>query len=1101
VWLVHFRLLGPVEIDVAGQTVPLPRRRERCLLGVLLLDMNRVVAMDRLAELLWDGDPPERARRAIHSHVSRLRVTLAPLGAGHAVELATVGDGYRIDGDPQTVDAHRFRTLLGKARQTTDLAERIDRQRAALDLWRGPPLANAASDWLRDRLCSDLQELHLAAVEDMAAASLALRRERAILPELAGTSRAHPGREELTGLYMRALYQAGRKVEALEAYDRTHRYLADTLGIDPGRALRETHLAILRDQLTVPLPPAPASATPPPAATVTAGPTRAVTPRQLPADVADFTGRATQLAQLDARLPTADSPATSVMVSAIDGTAGVGKTALAIHWAHRVADRFPDGQLYVNLRGYAIGRPLRPIEALSMLLRSLGLAPDQIPAEEAEASASYRTVLADRRVLVVLDNARSVDQVRPLLPASSRCLALVTSRDRLAGLVARDGARRISLDLLPPHEACALLTHLLDNERVEAAPHAVADLASGCAYLPLALRIAAAWLDSHPHRSLMALVSDLTTGNRLSTLELDGDQQSAVRATFDLSYRALPEPAQRLFRLLGLVPGADFAAEAASALTGMPLAATQRLLERLAVAHLLDQPAPGRYTFHDLLRLYARERAEQAEAGDDLAAALIRLLDWYLSNADAASRRLRPDGVRLPLPPDVPALTEAQLPSLHGALALMDAERANLIAAVEHAAEHGPQRYAWLLASRMREYLMRRVGVDGLTIGEAGLRAAERQGGAREQASSHIALADVNLFLNDHRHAARHYAHASELAGRCNWQQGQATAENNLALAYLEDGRIRDAAVHLARARDLNQQLGRLASRASNLGNLGWVRFLMGDLDQARTAWKDALVSFRQTGDRHREALSLANLGRVSTLLGELDSAQAYLARSLELRDEVGDRSWEAYARWSLARLLADRGRWAEAHREATEVFSAVRGGGEAAEEANIANTVAATHDAMGRHEEAMAHYRHALAVGQMKPHPRCESLLGMAIVEHRQGGSEEAAGRAREALETARRVGYRVVEGQALAILAEILAGQGRSDQARRLADQALASHRATGYRLGEARALAVLGGIALADGDRTAALQNWQAAQELFDRIGAPVPVEVTDGVGRTG
>jgi tetratricopeptide (TPR) repeat protein len=729
-----------------------------------------------------------------------------------------------------------------------------------------------------------------------------------------------------------------------------------------------------------------------------------------------------------------------------------------------------------------------------MLLRSLGMPSDQIPVDEAEASARYRSLLADRRVLVVLDNARSVDQVRPLLPASPGCLALVTSRERLAGLVARDGARRITLDVLTGTEAEALLAHLLGNDRVQAEPQAVAVLAKACAFLPLALRIAGAILDEHPRRLIRTVVTDLTTGQRLSALALADDVESAVRATFDLSYGALPEPAQRVFRLLGLVPGPDFTTDAAAALADLPHEEVRPLLDRLASAHLIQEHSPGRYTFHDLLRLYARD---QAHADTDDRTAMARLLTWYLGIADVCNRLLSPSGFQLPLPPDLAMQVQMPVSTPHDALTYMDAECANLVAAVEHAAEIGPRRYAWLLADRLREYLIRRVDVRGLAVGRAGLRAAEAEGNALEQAAARIAVGNFCFWRADQHTAAVHFAQASMLAEQGDWPQGQAMAENNLALTHLDEGRPADAVHHLAQAYELNRQLGNLAYQASNLGNLGYARFVMGDLDRARSLWEEALTMQREVGNLIGEALSHTNLGNVSWLLGRLDVARHHLIASLRLRKEVGDRYHECYAKRTLACVLCDAGQKAEALSLATDALSVIQGVGAATEEAYAANALASVYCSLGRYNDATVHYERALDIGRSSPQCTLDTLLGVAVMRRSKGDAVEASEQAHRALAIAREIGNRVGEGRALTVLAEAMLDQGQTADARVYAERALDNHRDAGHRLGVARTLAVLGGISHADGDAQTALQRWQAARELFEDIGAPVPADVTEGM----
>jgi tetratricopeptide (TPR) repeat protein/DNA-binding XRE family transcriptional regulator len=570
---------------------------------------------------------------------------------------------------------------------------------------------------------------------------------------------------------------------------------------------------------------------------------------QLPMDVAGFTGRADSLTWLDRLLTAGAETAATVVISAIGGTAGVGKTALAIHWAHQIRADFPDGQLYVNLRGYAPAPPMRSVEALAHFLHALGIAAEQVPVELEEAAALYRTLLTDKRILVVLDNARDAEQVRPLLPGSSGCLVVVTSRDRLAGLVATHGAHRLGLDVLAPSEAVVLLAHILGEERVAAEPQATAAVAEACGFLPLALRIAAANLLDQPQDSIADYVSRLRAGDRLGELAVDGDPQAAVGVAFDTSYATLDPQAQRLFRSLGLIPGPDVTAPAAAALTGMQRPAVEQVLDRLAGAHLLEPRAPGRFGFHDLLRLYARQRSEAEDSEAERQAALGRLLEWYLHTAATATQLLYPTMVRLPLPPATSHLPVPAFSDRAQALAWLDAERPNLVAAVQHAAGHGPRPSAWLLADALHGYLWQGMYVvDWSAVAEAALAAAQAEGGPRAQSSAQLSLADLNLCLSRYRQAIEHYSRALALNQQTGWLEAQAATLSKLGVAYARSGRLAEAAHHHHRALALNQRIGRLGGQATNLGNLGVVYLEQGRLEAAFDHHAQALALFRQLG-------------------------------------------------------------------------------------------------------------------------------------------------------------------------------------------------------------------------------------------------------------
>jgi DNA-binding SARP family transcriptional activator len=469
---MRFEILGPLRVRPDGHEMAITAGRERALLAMLLFHANSTVPTGQLIDAMWSTDPPGNARNQLQQCISRLRRRLGAAGStGPAISTEPVG--YRITVNPTDLDLYEFRRSVAEARTAAHTGNHHDARtsyRTALARWRGPALAGIDNHHIR-QAAATLDEERLHVLEECLTSELEAGGAGELVAELTDLVAQHPHHEALHHALMLALYRAGRQADALAAYRHARRLLSDELGTEPGTDLRQLHRAILnRDPtLDVAPPPRPATTPPPP------------TPRELPPHVAGFTGRDDALKALDELLPHRDEATGPVVISTITGTAGVGKTALAIHWAHRVADRFPDGQLYLNLRGYATEVPLRPIEALSTMLRSLGMPPDQIPVDEAEASARYRSVLADRRVLIVLDNAGTVDQVRPLLPGSSGCLALVTSRDRLAGLVARDGARRLTLDVLPADEA-----HTLGSERVRAEPEATAQLATACARPPRA---------------------------------------------------------------------------------------------------------------------------------------------------------------------------------------------------------------------------------------------------------------------------------------------------------------------------------------------------------------------------------------------------------------------------------------------------------------------------------------------------------------------------------------------------------------------------------------------------------------------------------------
>ncbi|HKE52258.1 MAG TPA: NB-ARC domain-containing protein, partial [Actinomycetes bacterium] len=483
-------------------------------------------------------------------------------------------------------------------------------------------------------------------------------------------------------------------------------------------------------------------------------------PAQLPRDIGGFTGREADLAWLSSMTVADPRPALAARICVVTGTAGVGKTALAVCWGHRVSDRFPDGQLYLDLHGHGPAAPMRPIQALTRFLHALGVPHERVPAEEAEAAGLYRTRLAGRRVLVLLDNAGTAEQVRPLLPATSGCVAIVTSRDRLTGLVARDGARRLDLGALSSDEAVALLAHTLGAAAVEEEPGAARELVTLCGGLPLALRIAAANLTDHRH-GLGGYVRRFAGSGRLASLAIEEDETSSVRVAFHYSYAALPPEQRRIFRLLGLIPGPDTTRATTGALAGVGPDAVTHALDGLAAAHLIEQPLAGRYRFHDLIRLFAIERATEECAPAARAAAVGRLFGYYLAGVDAAARQAYPHVVRAePAAGSAGAVEPSPRPEFGDeatAMAWLDAELPNLLAAARHAVQAGPSEVAWRLADALRGFFwIRRLLPEWLAVTEAGLTAATANGDPQALAAMHLSFGLAYRSIADYPTALPH---------------------------------------------------------------------------------------------------------------------------------------------------------------------------------------------------------------------------------------------------------------------------------------------------------------------------------------------------------
>lgn len=795
-----------------------------------------------------------------------------------------------------------------------------------------------------------------------------------------------------------------------------------------------------------------------------------VPPAQLPADVAGFTGRTEQLARLNALLPDTGT----VMITAIDGMAGVGKTALAVHWAHRVADRFPDGQLYVDLRGYDAERPLAPVEVLAGFLHALGLRGADIPMAEDAAGSAYRSLLAAKRVLVVLDNAASAEQVRPLLPAGAGCLALVTSRDRLGGLVARDGARWFDLDVLAPAEAHTLLVHALGAARVQAEPAAAAELAWLCGHLPLALRIAAANLTIRPRQRIADQVARLHDGDRLNLLTVDGDPGSAVAGAFSLSYARLPEPARRLFRLLGLVPGQDIPVPAAAALAGWKTADVVGALETLARAHLVEERGAGRYACHDLLRRYAADRAREEEVASDREAARHRLFDWYLATAQAATTVRYPQFLRLPEAAQAPSVRVEPFENPAAAQAWLTDERANLAGTVRYTGEHGPRPVAWQLVHCLGRFWWASGRlVEGRAVASAALAAATGESDLVGQTAAHLNLAGLDAFLGHYPEALAHCERAVALAGEAGWSDGRAAALGSSAYVHARQGRLELAAACLTEARELDYgSPARLAGLATTVNTLGGVYQDLGQLTRAAECFQESVAAYRQLGlPGSAYAIPLCNLGIAMRDLGRLDEALDHVGQALTISRAEGHRPGEAAALVTLATVHCAAGRYPRA-RDAAQ--AAVRVAGEIGyrlADVTAGNTLGTIDRCLGRPRQALEHHRHALELAR-RDDERAEVLdarLGLAAAHRELGEQDRAQEYARRVLETSRALGYRLREGRALAILAEVHLDRGDHRQAREHAELALDNHRQTGYWLGETHAEQVLGSIRARGGGTT--------------------------------
>jgi tetratricopeptide (TPR) repeat protein len=812
--------------------------------------------------------------------------------------------------------------------------------------------------------------------------------------QLAGLSQEQLA--ERSGLSIRAIRNLERDRTRWPHPDSVHR-LADALGLR-GEARQDFVAAFGRR-----LPRAIST----PVIAVPAGPSPVargqIVPRQLPGQVRQFVGRERELAALTGLLGRTGTDAPpAVVISAIGGTAGVGKTALAVHWAHRVAAEFPDGQLYANLRGYDMGEPASVADVLAGFLRALGMAGQDIPADVDECAAAYRSRLAGRRMLVVLDNARLVEQIRPLVPGSPTCLTIVTSRDALAGLVARDGALRFELDTLPLTDAVGLLRGLI-GRRAHEDPDAAVRLAGQCSRLPLALRVAAELAVATPGTSLADLAAELADlRRRLDLLESGGDEGTAVRTVFSWSYRYLDAPAARAFRLAGLHPGPDFDASAAAALTGTTPALAGQQLRRLAGGHLIQGGGPGRYGMHDLLRGYARELAEATDGEPARQAALTGLFDYYLHAAAVAmnvafpaERHRRPGVAPAATPP--PAMADEA-----AALAWLAAELPNLVAAATHMASGGWPGHATQLSATLFRYLDTAGHFSEASIIHSHARQAARRTGDRPaEAESLIGLGLVDGHQGRIGQATAHFEQALARFREVGDQAGQARALNYLGLVHRQQGRYQQAAAHLQQALALFRAAGERTGEAYVLSNLGGIGLQQGRYREATGQFEQALTGFHEIGDRHGEATVLTRLGQLSLEQDRHQQATGHLEDALTRYREVGDRQGAADVLAMLGRIGLQQGRYREATGQFEQALAGFREIGDPSGEADTRNGLGEVLLASGHPTGARVQHATALTLATLigAKHQQARAHDGLAAAYQVTGESAKARHHWQEAL------------------------------------------------------------------------------------------------------
>ncbi|MFI6784129.1 BTAD domain-containing putative transcriptional regulator [Micromonospora sp. NPDC050276] len=863
---MRFGILGPLRVGGGDSTVT--AGRDRVVLAMLLLRAGRLVPVDELIDAVWEDKPPATARAQLQTCVSRLRRRFAELGLTPEL-IVTDPAGYGVRTGTADLDAEVFARRVEAARTAGAAGHLVDARaefRAALALWRGPALGGIPSRSVRRR-AQALDEQRLTALEECVDVELRLGRAAELIDELTESVDQHPVRERLRGQLMLALSAVGRQADALAVYREGRRFYADELGIEPGVELQDLHQRVLAGDLAL------------------AGrKARPIAPvRSLPRAIGDFTGRQQTLARLVKEVEA------GVRIQLIDGMAGSGKTALAVHLATALADDYPDAQLYIDLHGHSERTPLTPAAAVATLLRQLGVPDERVPANQDDRLALWRTELAGRRALLVLDNAASADQVTPLLPNGSHCLVLITSRRRLVGV---DEGRPSSLPLLDPDEAIELLGRVVGVDRVAAEPEAAIEVVRRCGHLPLAIRLAGARL-AHRPRWRIADLAERLTARRDPLAEFEAGERSVGRA-FALSYAQVSPAAQRAFRLLGLHPGVRFDNSVAAVLADLSLPEAQDLLDELVDAHLVEEAEPGRYRLHDLVREYARTLVAEPERAIERRGGIERLLDHHMHVATTIARERELSSahslivVTAPIRADLVAIAAAQ------GRAWLDENLALWTALVRLAATEGFLQHCWQLARACWHAQFEGGRLDELIeTHSAGLRAAEELGDDRAVATMLNYLASAHYRLGDFPESIRVMERSLEIFRRLGLRREFRNTLGNLGTSYAANFEFRRARECYGEARALATRLRDKEALANELNNLSMTLLLWGRYDEALRTARRHLGIAREVGDPRRIGNALGHLGMIRHRMGDVVPAGRLLRVALRVKRQAGARFGE----------------------------------------------------------------------------------------------------------------------------------------------------------------------------------------------------------------
>lgn len=883
-------VLGPVELVIGGLHLPVGGRL-RDLLAALALTPQQTVSHETLCDAVWSDNMPVHPRDSLFSLMKRLRGLVGP------DRIANTSGGYQLQLAERQIDLFHFRDLVAQARRAGRQPESAEVERGLLDdalrLCRGPAFADVKSQWLHLYEVPRITEELFGALERRQELDLLAGRYHELIAELQELTAKYPFREPLWARLIIALYQAGRQADAFTAYSNIDARLREEFGTEPGVDLVRAQELILHG---TPDRAAGIGSTAPRVAASAAEP--AYPPRELPADLRFFVGRDAALAKLDElAAESLRESGSDPSIAVIDGSAGIGKTALATHWSNRVAQSYPDGQLYLNLRGFGPVQPVDVSSALHDMLRALGLMADEIPSDTSAAARLLRSRTAGKRMLVLLDNALNTDQVRSLLPGRG-CLVLVTSRNQLRGLVVRDAAVRISLSPLNAEESTGLLAEIVGGERVATDPDSAVRLAELCDHVPLALRILAERIARQPATRLGEFVEDLLDRqDRLDSFDAQDDAGTNLRAVLSWSYASLDEATARTFRLVGgLHPGGDVSLAAAAAAAGVSVAVARTHLDRLVATHLVEQHQRDRYQLHDLVRAFAAEQTRRCDSGAPRDEAVRRILDWYLHTADHADHLLEPHRMWDRLDPPSEGVVPLVFADGRDATRWFETEYSTLILLPAWAFAEAAHVHACHLAYRLVCFMCMYHAHyrDLLATHEVALESATKLRDFRMQGHLLSAMGIANADLGRRAEAERCHQRAIAAFRRAGDRLGEAKVLSNAASLAAERGDYARARPWCEKALVLSTKLGRERGRAMNLDTLGEIHFGSGDYVAAMAYWRRALEINRRTGSRWSQVVNVTNLGRAYAALGKYQKAIRYHQQAASLGGELRSRRSQA---------------------------------------------------------------------------------------------------------------------------------------------------------------------------------------------------------------